>query len=157
MNAAPLHATILLAEDDADDRMLIQEGFEESSIPNPVRWVENGRDLLRFLKKEGEFSKIADDMPCLVLLDLNMPIMDGREALKIMKQDPELKHIPVIILSTSSAEEDIEKTYNLGVNSYITKPSTFKRLVSTIDELSKYWLETVELPRPGVKNKVDKE
>ncbi len=139
--------TILVADDDADDRMMIQEAFEESKLNNKLDFVENGQLLLDYLKRTGDFASLAGEpYPGLILLDLNMPKKDGREALREIKADPELCRIPVVILTTSEAEEDIARTYGLGVNSFITKPVTFDRLVEIVTVLCSYWVEIVALP-----------
>jgi len=139
--------TILMADDDADDRRLTQEAFEEGRLINDVRFVENGEQLLEYLRKEGPYAPPADaPRPGLILLDLNMPRKDGRTVLKELKTDPELRQIPVVILTTSKADEDIYKSYDLGVNSYIVKPVTFEALVDILQTLEKYWFEIVELP-----------
>lgn len=140
--------TILIADDDADDRMLIDDAFRESRLSNPLAFVENGEELLHYLRCEGKFAgrSAADPAPRLILLDLNMPKMDGRTALKHLKADPELRRIPVVVLTTSKAEEDILRTYDLGVSSFITKPVTFQGLVDVVRALNTYWIEIVELP-----------
>jgi CheY-like chemotaxis protein len=139
--------TILMADDDADDRMMTREAFEESHLSNDLRFVEDGEDLLDYLKRRGRYADPASSpRPGLILLDLNMPRKDGREALKEIKADPELKLIPVVILTTSKAEEDIYRSYDLNAASYITKPVTFERLAEVVRTLGKYWLEIVELP-----------
>ncbi len=139
--------TILMADDDADDRRLTQEAFEEGRLINDVRFVENGEQLLEYLRKQGSYAPPADaPRPGLILLDLNMPRKDGRTVLKELKTDPELRQIPVVVLTTSKADEDIYKSYDLGVNSYIVKPVTFEALVDILQTLEKYWFEIVELP-----------
>ncbi len=145
--------TILLADDDADDRLLARDAFEESRIRNTLEMVEDGEELMDYLKHEGKYSgENARPRPSLILLDLNMPRKDGREALKEIKSDPELRNIPVVVLTTSKADEDIFRTYDLGVNSFIIKPVTFDGLVDVVRMLGKYWFEIVELPpeRDGV-------
>lgn len=138
---------ILIAEDDAEDRMLAKEALEESSIVNRIEFVENGDQLLDYLHNKAPYDNKHDNpMPGLIILDLNMPKKDGREALKEIKSDSVLRRIPVVVLSTSNAEEDILETYNLGVNSFITKPVTYKALVEIMDTLCRYWFEVVELP-----------
>jgi CheY-like chemotaxis protein len=147
MNRRPQPVTILMADDDADDRLMTKEAFEESRVANDLRFVEDGAELMDYLKRRGKFSDPAiSPRPGLILLDLNMPKKDGREALKEIKADPALKNIRVVILTTSKAEEDIYRTYNLSAASYITKPVTFEGLVEVIRTLGKYWLEIVELP-----------
>jgi CheY-like chemotaxis protein len=138
--------TILLADDDPDDRLLIEEALRESKISNPLEMVEDGEELMDYLNGRGKFSGMDTVMPGLILLDLNMPRKDGREALKEIKSDDRLRHIPIVVLTTSKAEEDIFRTYNLGVNSFITKPVTFESLVDLIRQLGKYWFELVSLP-----------
>lgn len=139
--------TILIADDDADDRMMIKEALEESRLTNNLQFVENGEELMDYLLHRGAFSnKETHPMPGLILLDLNMPRKDGREALREIKLDAHLRQIPVIILTTSKAEEDILRSYNLGVNSFITKPVSFSGLVDIMKTLNKYWFQIVELP-----------
>ena len=139
--------TILIAEDDPDDRMLLLDAFNESCLANDLRFVEDGKQLLAYLRREGEYAKPGNaPFPGLILLDLNMPKMDGREALKIIKTDASLQYIPVVALTTSSAEEDILRTYGLGVSSFISKPVTFEGLVNVVKVLNAYWVEIVELP-----------
>lgn len=138
---------ILIADDDPEDRMLAKEALEENRLANALHFVEDGEELLQYLKNEGKFSdRNSYPRPGLILLDLNMPKKDGREALREIKLDESLRLIPVVILTTSKAEEDIVRSYNLGVNSFITKPVTFDGLVEIMKTLSKYWFEIVELP-----------
>ena len=138
---------ILIAEDDAEDRMLVRDAMIESRLANDIRFVEDGEELLDYLHNRGKYSdKNAHPTPGLILLDLNMPKMDGREALREIKKDPVLRVIPIIILTTSQAEEDILRSYDLGVSSFITKPVTFVALVDIMQTLGKYWFEIVELP-----------
>jgi len=139
--------TILMADDDADDRMMTKEAFEESRLVNDLRFVEDGVELLDYLHRRGKYSDPASSpRPGLILLDLNMPKMDGREALKEIKADPKLKFIRVVILTTSKAEEDIYRTYGLSAASYITKPVTFSAMAEVVRVMGKYWLEIVALP-----------
>ncbi len=138
---------ILMADDDPDDRMLTQEAFEEAHLGNELRFVEDGVDLLDYLKRRGKFADSAmSPRPGLILLDLNMPRKDGREALREIKADPDLRNIRVVILTTSKAEEDILRSYDLSAASYITKPVTFEALIDVVKTLGKYWLQIVELP-----------
>jgi two-component system response regulator len=142
--------TILMADDDADDRKMTKEAFDESRLANDLRFVEDGNELLDYLYRRGKYSNPADSpRPGLILLDLNMPKKDGREALREMKADPKLRTIRVVVMTTSKAEEDIERTYNLSASSYITKPVTFAGLAEVIRTLGRYWLEIVELPDNG--------
>ena len=139
--------TILVADDDPDDRQLTKEAFEEAKLVNDLRFVEDGVELLDYLRHKGKYSDPASSpRPSILLLDLNMPRKDGRQALAELKQDPNLKMIRVIIMTTSKAEEDILRTYNLSATSYITKPVTFDALVDVVKTIGKYWLEIVELP-----------
>ena len=139
---------ILIADDDAEDRMLVKDALEEGRLKNEIHFVENGEDLVEYLHNRGRFAdKEKYPTPGLILLDLNMPKKDGREALKEIKSDPHLRLIPVVVLTTSKAEEDILRTYDLGVSSFITKPVTFTALVDVMKTLSKYWFEIVELPK----------
>ena len=139
--------TILMAEDDADDRLLAREAMHESRVLNELHFVEDGVQLLNYLRGNGEYSnRELYPMPGLILLDLNMPKMDGREALAEIKADNRLRRIPIVILTTSKAEEDMVKGYDLGAASYITKPVTFDALVELMRTLGKYWVEFVELP-----------
>jgi CheY-like chemotaxis protein len=142
--------TILMADDDADDRQMTREAFVESRLANDLRFVENGVELLDYLYRRGKYAPPAEaPRPGLILLDLNMPKMDGREALKEIKGDPELRRIRVVVMTTSKAEEDVLRTYDLSAASYIAKPVTFTQLSEVIRALGKYWLEIVELPDNG--------
>ena len=135
------------ADDDEDDRLLTQDALAESRVLNELHFVEDGVELLEYLERKGKFEdKSSSPRPGLILLDLNMPRMDGREALEAIKANPNLKGIPVVILTTSKQEEDMVKGYNLGAASYITKPVTFDGLVDLMKTLGKYWVEFVELP-----------
>lgn len=139
--------TILMADDDADDRTLTKEALEEGRLMNEIRFVENGEELLDYLRKQGKYAPPTEaPRPGLILLDLNMPRKDGRAVLKDIKSDPELRTIPVVVLTTSKADEDVYRSYDLGVNSYIVKPVTFEALVDILQTLEKYWFEIVELP-----------
>ena len=140
--------TILICDDDEDDRMLTQQALEDAHISNDVRFVEDGVQLLDYLFQRGAFAgeQGLAPRPGLILLDLNMPKMDGREALKAIKGDPNFSDIPVVVLSSSRLDQDIIKSYQLGVNSFISKPVTFSGLVDAMNVLGRYWLEIVELP-----------
>ena len=140
--------TIVLADDDPDDRKLTEEAFAENRLVNQLHCVEDGEELMDYLHRRGKYESLREaPMPGLILLDLNMPRMDGREALKEIKADPDLRRIPIVVLTTSKAEEDIVRTYDLGVNSYVTKPVTFRGWVDLLTTLSNYWFKLVELPR----------
>lgn len=140
--------TILICDDDEDDRLMTQQALEDAHISNTVRFVEDGEQCLDYLFQRGEYAgeRGLAPRPGLILLDLNMPKVDGREVLKAIKGDASLKNIPVVVLSTSSLDEDIARSYQLGVNSFITKPVTFSGLVEAMNVLGRYWLEIVELP-----------
>ncbi len=138
---------ILLAEDDADDRLLAEDALAESHISGSLRCVEDGEELLDYLHRRGGYADPGrSPRPDIILLDLNMPRKDGREALREIKSDPDLRRIPVIALTTSKESEDVRKTYDLGVSSYIKKPVSFDGLVDVMRMLGKYWNEMVELP-----------
>ncbi|WP_343851591.1 response regulator [Algoriphagus jejuensis] len=145
MNKLNNKVTILMADDDPDDQILLQEALKENNIPNSVCFVENGEELIDFLHRRGKFEGV-ELLPGLILLDLNMPKMDGRQALKLLKADPILKKIPIVVLTTSRADSDILECYDLGVNSFISKPVNFAELVDVTREISNYWLGTVTLP-----------
>ncbi len=148
--AAAKPITILMADDDPDDRQLTREAFEEAKLVNDLRFVEDGMELLDYLNRRGKYVDPATSpRPGIILLDLNMPRKDGREALVEIKADPKFRAIRVIVLTTSKAEEDILRSYNLSAASYITKPVTFESLVDVVKTLGKYWLEIVELPENG--------
>ncbi len=138
---------ILMADDDREDCMLAKEALAESRLANDLRFVYDGEELMEYLRRRGRYSPPADSpRPGLILLDLNMPRMDGREALREIKADPELRRIPIVVLTTSTAEEDIFRTYDLGVNSFVIKPVSFEALVETMKTLARYWFQIVELP-----------
>ena len=141
---------IVVADDDPDDRMFMREALEEIRLANDLKFVVDGEELMDYLKCRGKYSDHStDNRPGLILLDLNMPRKDGREALKEIKADPLLRHIPVVVLTTSRAEEDIFRTYDLGVSSFITKPVNFDGLIDVLTVIGKYWFEIVELPTGG--------
>ncbi|QSJ19031.1 response regulator [Nostoc sp. UHCC 0702] len=143
--------TILMADDDDDDSMLVGEALAESQLPIELHIVRNGEELLDYLYNRGQYTdtKIAP-RPGLILLDLHMPKKQGLEVLKDIKTDPYLRRIPVVVLTTSGAEEDIYHTYDLGANSFIIKPVTFTSLVEMMTAIGKYWFEIVELPLDAV-------
>ena len=144
--------TILICDDDEDDRMLSKQALEEAHVSNDVRFVEDGEQLLDYLYQRGEYAGETGTAPRpgLILLDLNMPKMDGREALKLIKGDKALHDIPIVVLTTSGLDQDIVRSYQLGVNSFIKKPVTFSGLVEAMNVLGRYWLEIVELPPTSV-------
>jgi len=139
--------SILLAEDDPDDRYLIGEALEENLVTNDLYIVEDGEELLDYLYQRGKYHEKGKwPRPGLILLDLNMPRKDGREVLGEIKADPDLRRIPIVVLTTSQAEDDITHTYDLGISGYITKPASFSGLLETIKAVGEYWLQIVELP-----------
>jgi CheY-like chemotaxis protein len=151
MSRRPASITILMADDDEDDRVLTADALKDARLANEMRFVVDGEDLMHYLRGEGAYAngEIDAPWPGLILLDLNMPKKDGREALAEIKADPVLRRIPVVVLTTSKAEEDIVRTYDLGVNSFISKPVTFEGLVSAMRTLTHYWFDLVERPGDG--------
>jgi CheY-like chemotaxis protein len=153
------HITILMADDDEDDRFMAEEALGELDLSADIRFVEDGEALIEYLSGSGaEVAGQRAVRPDLILLDLNMPRKDGREALKEIKADPDLRKIPVVILTTSRAEEDIARTYSMGANSFITKPDSFDDLLRVMSSLSQYWFKLVSLPsqdRPALEKDRD--
>ena len=139
---------IVMADDDPEDVMLAQDALAESRLANALNVVGDGEELLDYLHQRGKYNAENAPRPGLILLDLNMPRLDGREALARIKSDPTLRRIPVVVLTTSKAEEDVFRSYDLGANSYITKPVTFDSLVNVVRNLAEYWFGIVMLP-PG--------
>ncbi len=136
-----------MADDDAEDRQLTQAAFEEARVGNLTRFVEDGVELLQYLRGEGQYSEPGSaPRPGLILLDLNLPKLDGREALAEIKKDPELRRIPVVVLTISNSEEDIYRTYDLGAAGYVAKPVTFESLVEVVRAMGNYWFEIVSTP-----------
>jgi CheY-like chemotaxis protein len=147
MNETNKAKVVLLAEDDSDDRLLVKDAMGDCGWDGDLRFVEDGEDLLDYLKHRGKYSQSANaPRPGLILLDLNMPRKDGREALSEIKNDAELRRIPVVVLTTSKADTDIGRLYDLGANSFIAKPIHFEALVNVMRLLGQYWFSTVELP-----------
>lgn len=147
MSANREPVVILMADDDEDDRILARDALAESRLLNDVHFVTDGVELLDYLRRRGAYADPdTSPRPGVILLDLNMPRMDGREALEEIKGDPELRRIPVVVMTTSSAEEDIFRSYDLGAASFITKPITFEGLVTVMRGLGAYWVELVQLP-----------
>jgi CheY-like chemotaxis protein len=152
MTRAAKPITILMADDDPDDRQMTREAFEESRLANDLRFVEDGVELMDYLCRRNQYSDPdSSPRPGLILLDLNMPKKDGRQALSEIKAHPNLRNIRVVVMTTSKAEEDILRTYDLGASSYVTKPVTFTALVDVITTMGRYWLEIVELPNGEVR------
>ena len=147
MKNSPPPAVILVADDDEDDIILIRDSFQRSKLANDLRVVEDGVALMDYLKRQGDFAPPADTpRPDLILLDLNMPRKDGREALKEIKDDPALKDIPVIVLTTSKTQTDVLKSYLDGANCFISKPVTFQSMCEVVAKLGEYWFQIVRLP-----------
>lgn len=143
-------APILIADDDQDDCLMTREAFEECRIDNPLHFVHDGEALLDYLRRRAPYDdEERYPLPGLILLDLNMPRMDGREALQAIKNDALLREIPVVVLTTSSAEEDILRSYDMGSNSFITKPATYTGLIEVVKTLNRDWLEIVEFSADG--------
>jgi CheY-like chemotaxis protein len=145
LNPKPI--VILMADDDEDDILLTQKALMKGRLLNTLYSVKDGEELLDYLFRRGAYTdETTAPRPGIILLDLNMPRKDGREALKEIKSHEELKDIPIVVFSTSKAEEDIYRSYKLGVNSFITKPVTFETLIEVMQMLGKYWFEIVTLP-----------
>lgn len=146
--------TILMADDDEEDCELTRDALADSRLVNELRFVSDGQELMDYLRRQGAYSRPGADAPRpgIILLDLNMPKKDGREALGEIKADESLRRIPIIVLTTSKDEEDVFRTYDLGVNSFITKPVTFGELCEVMHTWTRYWLEIVELPNGAVGN-----
>ncbi|WP_020606601.1 response regulator [Spirosoma spitsbergense] len=138
--------TILIADDDTDDRLFIEKAFRQNGYTQAITFVEDGEELMEYLYRYGRYNEQNAPWPNLLILDLNMPRKNGFQALGEIKDDPKLRRLPVVVMTTSSADEDVLKTYNLGVNSFVTKPFNFNRLVEMVDALKTYWLDTVKLP-----------
>lgn len=146
-SSSPPPVTILMADDDPDDQLLTRDALGECRLRNEIRFVNDGVELLDYLRNRDPFADPAQfPRPGLILLDLNMPRMDGREALRQIRADRKLKAIPVVILTTSQAHEDVVRSYELGVNSFIRKPVTFAGMVDVMRALGNYWFQIVELP-----------
>jgi chemotaxis family two-component system response regulator Rcp1 len=135
---------ILLVEDNPGDMRLTKEALKEGKVYNNLHWAKDGVEALRFLRRDGEFAKAP--RPDIILLDLNLPKKDGREVLSIIKNDDKLKHVPVVILTTSKAEEDVVRSYNLHANCYVTKPVDLDKFISVVHAIDRFWLTVVTLP-----------
>lgn len=140
MYRKPTKLTILIADDDPDDRMFLEEALLKNGFTHTIEFVEDGEQLMDFLRRPGQM------LPNLLMLDLNMPRKNGFQALQEIKADPLLRRLPVVVMTTSAADEDVTRSYDLGVNSFITKPFNFSRLLEMIAALKTYWLDTVKLP-----------
>jgi CheY-like chemotaxis protein len=145
--------TILLADDDEEDRELLRDALQDSRLANEMKFVVDGQDLLDYLRHEGRWAgrDVDAPRPGIILLDLNMPKKDGREALAEIKADESLRRIPIVVLTTSSDEPDIVSSYDLGVSSFITKPVTFGALVDVMRTWTQYWFEIVQVPNGEVR------
>ena len=147
MKETPKPNVILLADDDSDDRLLVRDAIADCGWNGDLRCVENGEELLDYLLRRGKYQLPASaPWPGLILLDLNMPRKDGRESLREIKADANLRRIPVVVLTTSKSDMDIAALYDLGANSFISKPVHFEGLVNAMRVLEQYWFQTVELP-----------
>jgi len=153
VHAKPVN--ILMADDDADDCLLTKEAMEEARVVNKLDFVKDGEELMDYLYHRGNYAETRPPTPGLILLDLNMPKKDGREALREIKSDPKLRHIPIVVLTTSKLGADVVRTYDVGANSYIVKPITFDGMVDIVKSLKKYWFEIVELPEYDIVNELD--
>jgi two-component system response regulator len=137
---------ILVADDDTDDQFMLKEAFASLNFDKEIRTVENGEELLDYLNVKGKYSDASLPIPKLILLDLNMPKIDGRQCLRLIRASPQYSKIPIIIFSTSNNPEDISQSYELGANSYIIKPYSYNELVEIIDIIKKYWFSVVKIP-----------
>ncbi len=139
--------TVLMVDDDAEDCLLVRDALREAGRSCDVRFVRDGEELFDYLRHTGEYCQgYGAPWPDLILLDLKMPRKDGRESLGELKADPRCRRIPVVVLTSSTAESDVEFCYSLGANSYVTKPSGFRELVELLDVLGRYWFDVVLLP-----------
>jgi CheY-like chemotaxis protein len=144
---ATLNHLILMAEDDTDDRLLVKDALAECQMADRLRFVADGEELMDYLLRRGQYSTSeTSPRPGLILLDLNMPRKDGREALREIRAHPDLRRIPVVAFTTSKADTDVDRIYDLGANSFISKPVAFESLVNVMKTLSRYWFDIVELP-----------
>jgi len=147
MTKSTRRKTILMADDDVEDCMLVRDALAETGRDCDMRFVRDGEELFDYLRREGEYVDGRDaPPPDLILLDLKMPRKDGRETIRDLKADSRFRGIPVVALTTSSASDDVEVSYDTGVNSYITKPATFRELVEILDLVTRYWFDVAELP-----------
>lgn len=146
MHRRPTPMTILIADDDADDRMFLEQAMRQNGYDQRIQFVEDGEELMEYLRRQGPYTELNAPWPDILILDLNMPRKNGFQALSEIKDDPKLRRLPVVVMTTSSADEDVVKTYTLGVNSFVTKPFNFNRLVEMVSTLKTYWMDTVKLP-----------
>lgn len=146
MSSSPPPGLLLIAEDDPDDRLLARDALCKGPLANSFQFVNDGEELMDYLHQQGAYGNPDLPRPSVILLDLNMPRKDGWEALEEIKQDAKLRRIPIVVMTTSRAEEDILKSYDLGVNSFIVKPLVFDRLVQVMHSIGHYWFDIVQLP-----------
>jgi CheY-like chemotaxis protein len=147
MTKTAQHRTILMADDDGEDCVLVRDAMQETGRACDLRFVRNGEELFDYLRHQGEYAEGKNaPRPDLILLDLKMPCKDGRETLRELKSDSQWQCIPVIMLTTSTASNDVEACYRMGVNAYVTKPPTFRKLVDVLETLTKYWFDVAVLP-----------
>jgi CheY-like chemotaxis protein len=148
MSPNATQGAILIVDDDADDRLMIEDAFHDCGIGSALRFAVDGEELMDYLHRRPGFNDTArHPPPCLILLDLNMPRKDGREALAEIKSDPMFRQTPVVVLTTSKSPDDIARCYQMGANSYITKPGDYAALLDLVRGLARYWLQLVQLPR----------
>jgi CheY-like chemotaxis protein len=143
---------VLCADDDPDDRLLAQSALLEAGVRTGIQFVEDGEELLDYLRRSGKYAGLESKQPDLILLDLAMPRKNGAEALTEIKADPALQHIPVVVLTTSEAQEDVYRVYDLGANAFVTKPDSFENLVRTMRSLSHFWFDVAIVPSGRTKN-----
>ena len=136
---------VLLVEDDPGDVLMTREAFDDYKVQNHLYVVTNGVEAMQFLRRQGEYSEVPT--PDLILLDLNLPKMDGREVLAAVKEDPQLRSIPVVVLTTSEAEEDVIRSYSLHANAYVTKPVDFERFIEVVRQIDEFFVSVVKLPK----------
>ena len=150
MRVSPQQRPIVVADDDPDDRLLVEAALHEAHVRNPIDFVEDGEELLRYLRRQGEYTAHASKpLPALVLVDINMPRMTGLELLREVRSDASLRWVPIVLLTTSNAEHDVRTAYDLGGNAFITKPSSFDALVEAMASLARFWLAVASLPDPS--------
>ena len=146
---APKQKMILMAEDDMDDRLLVTDALNECKLENAIRFVADGEELMDYLLRRGKYlTPESAPRPTFILLDLNMPRKDGRQALREIRAHPDLRRLPVVVFTTSKAETDVETVYDLGANSFVVKPVAFDALVKIVGQLAQYWFGIVEQPSP---------
>ncbi len=148
----PNRQLILMADDDCDDQLLVEDALKECQTGDAIKFVCNGEELMDYLLQRGDYSAPGSaPLPSLILLDLNMPRKDGREALAEIRRHPDLRRIPVVVFTTSKADTDVNGLYDLGANSFVPKPTAYDALVKIMNALSDYWFGIAELPQPKLK------